>query len=300
MKYRKLIRAFCAPLVFAALVSAPAAHAQKKTAAPVKAAKMTKMVKIAKDDLPTAEAVLDKYVEATGGAAAYEKITSQSVKATVTIAAQNLSGTADSVSKAPDKVYIKQTFPGIGEFKQGYNGTTGWADDPISGLRTLSGVELNQFKSQAVFNAPLRWREIYSKAEMTGIKDVDGKPAYAVLLTEKLSKKTRTEYYDTKTGLQVKSESVQEGPQGTVPVETYYSDYRTVDGVKVPYKVRGVLSGAELLSVVTEYKNNVPVDDSLFVKPSASPAPAPAPEVVAPEKPAEAPATPETPTPAAP
>ena len=289
MNPKKLIPALCAPLVFAAMGYAPA-HAQKDT-------KTVKAVSV--KDLPSAESVLDKYVEVTGGKAAYEKINSTSIKATMTIAAQGISGTVESLAKAPNKIYVAQNFAAIGKAEQAYDGQTAWSKDPLSGSRTLSGPELAQFQTEAIFNSPLKWRELYSKTEMLGVKSVDKKPAYAIQLTNKATKKTRTEYYDTKTGLQVKSESVQESPQGVFPVETYYMDYRAVDGVKVPFKVRAVIAGqTELLSTTTEYKNNVPIDDARFTKPADAPAPKPV-EPVAPQKPGEAPAAPEAPTPTA-
>lgn len=275
---------FCAAVsVFAALPVSAWAQKPAKTVPkpPVKMAPAA--------NLPTAEAVLDKYVEATGGKAAYTKITSTSTKATMKLTAQGLSGTVEASAKAPNKIYVSQTFTAIGKMEQGYDGTTGWSKDPFSGLRTLEGAELTQFKTQAVFNSPLRWRDEYAKTEMLGIRPVNNKPAYALRLTSKTGK-TDVQYYDTKSGLQVKSESVQESPQGKLPVETYYDDYRTVDGIKVPFKVRALVAGNELISTVTEYKNNVPLDDTLFAKPAAAPV-AP---VVAPVAPAEpvAPAAP--------
>ncbi len=224
--------------------------------------------------LPTAEAVLDKYVEVTGGKAAYAKITSTSTKATMALTAQSLSGTVEAYAKAPNKIYVAQTFDAIGKAEQGYDGKVGWASDPLSGLRTLEGIELDGFKNEATFNAAANWRTAYAKAEMLGIKPVDNQPAYAVRVTGKSGNKTSVQYFDTKTGLQIKSESTQETPQGKFPVETFYSDYRPVDGVKVPFKVRAVIAGnQELVSTVTEYKNNVTIDDKQFAKPAKQTAP---------------------------
>lgn len=270
-------------VAFAALAHAPVAWAQK----PAKTAPKPPHAKTAPAaaNLSKAEVILDKYVEATGGKAAYEKITSTSTKAAMTMTAQGLSGTMEGYAKAPNKIYVVQNFSGIGKVEQGYDGITGWSKDPLSGLRTLDGTELAQLQSEALFNSPLRWRETARKTEMLGVKPVADKPAYVIRLTDKRTGKTRTEYYDTRTGLQVKSESTQESPQGIFPVETYYSDYRTVDGVKFPFKVRGIFAGQEITTTITEVKNNVPIDDARFTKPTGDAAPA------APVAPA-APATP--------
>src|ERR1019366_3689049 len=58
----------------------------------------------AADDIKP-EAILDKYVEVTGGRAAYEKIQTEVATGTLEIAGMGLSGMLTSYRAAPDKSY---------------------------------------------------------------------------------------------------------------------------------------------------------------------------------------------------
>ena len=62
---------------------------------------------------------------------------------------------------------------------------------PLIGDRLLDGDEKDEFIKEAeIFNDEIRWKEVYDKAECTGIEDVDGKPAYKLVLTPKSGKPT--------------------------------------------------------------------------------------------------------------
>lgn len=237
----------------------------------------------------TAEQVLEKYVEVTGGREAYNKITSSVAKGSLEIKAQGLTGTVMIYAKNPNKFLNVMTLQGVGEMKQGYDGKIGWAQDPFSGLRTLDGPELSEMKRQADFNSSLKWRELYKKIELVGTKKLDQGEAYVIRLTLKPEKpeakegdkpkkddkakpkendKTITQYYDTKTFLLLRTEMVVESPQGTFPVEVVVSDYKEVDGVKVPFVSKQKVGPAEIVLTLTEIKNNEKIDDTLFNKPA--------------------------------
>ncbi|MDX1931683.1 MAG: hypothetical protein SFU56_03680 [Capsulimonadales bacterium] len=211
-------------------------------------------------------AVLDRYVEVTGGKAAYARLKTIVMKGTIAVTAQNLKGTVDVRAKAPNKFYTVQEIKDVTKTTMAFDGKRGWSKNNLQGLRDITGSELQQLKDQALFNSSVRWRELYPKVEMIGIRKVDGKDTYAIRLTPKVGKPT-VQYHDTKTFLIVRTDSVQESPQGTLPVESYLSDYRAVDGVKTPFRVRSRVAAAEIITEITEVRNNVPVPDSLFVKP---------------------------------
>jgi hypothetical protein len=217
----------------------------------------------------TAEQVLDKYIDATGSRQAYEKITSTTSKGTIDLPTQGIHGTVEFYAKAPNKRLEIATIQGIGEIKKGYDGQAGWSQDPFQGTRDMDGVELASFKRQAVFNAELKWRELYEKAELVGTNKVGDRDAYVVRLTPSVGKPI-TQYYDTQTFLLVRMDLVQEGPQGTIPVETYLSEYRDVDGVKLPFQLTEKTPIGEATLKVTEVKNNIPIDDAKFAKPAVS------------------------------
>ena len=81
--------------------------------------------------------------------------------------------------KAPDKILTIIIVSGSA-FRQAFDGTVGWAEDPADGLREQTGAELAEAKRQADFYSPLDVREHYSKLTFTGKEKVDEHDAYVV------------------------------------------------------------------------------------------------------------------------
>jgi len=225
--------------------------------------------KKSKADEITADRVLERFIEATGGRKAYEKLTSRVIKGTLEVAAQGIKGTIEIYSKAPDKHWEVGVIEGIGEFTRAYDGQIGWSQDPINGLRELSGVELAILKRSATFNGELKWRQLYPKVELVGKEKINEKEVYVVRLTPTEGQPV-TSYYDTASFLVVRTDMVQEGPQGNVPIESYVSDYREVNGIKIPFEIKQSIPIGTLLIKLTEVKHNLPIDDARFRKPSST------------------------------
>jgi len=77
-------------------------------------------------------------------------------------------------------------------------------------------------------------------------------------------------YFDAETGLLVRRTTSTTTPVGTIPEQVDFSDYRDVDGMKVPFTIR-VSTVDPTYSVVrkfTEIKLNVPIDAKRFNKPA--------------------------------
>lgn len=219
---------------------------------------------------PTVAQIFDAYINATGGKAAYARLTSTVTIGTFSITGQKIKGSYEVQAKAPDKIFVSQTIEGLGKTDQGYDGTTGWSRDPINGLRVLSGAELTQLKEQARFNGLLFWKEMYPKTEVLGIRPVGSAKAYAVRLTP-AGGKPMIQYFDVTTKLMVRQDQMVESPQGSIPTESYPSNWKAVDGVKQPYTMRQVIAGSnEIITTSTSIKNNTAIPDSIFAKPAAT------------------------------
>src|ERR1700722_16353184 len=88
---------------------------------------------------PSADQILDKYVAAIGGGAAWHKLNSRISKGTIEIPAMSLSGTFESHEKAPNSMLVVVNIGGAA-FQRGCDGTTAWADDAQNGLSTENGA----------------------------------------------------------------------------------------------------------------------------------------------------------------
>ena len=218
--------------------------------------------------LPTVDAVLEKYVSAIGGRARLEKITSRVSKGTFELASlAGVKGTVEIYEKAPNKQVAFINIPGIGTDAEGFNGTTAWELEPDSGVvHEKSGLELASARRDAEFYGALKLKEMYPRMTLKGVEKVGASDAYVI---EAVPTEGSPEhfYFDTETGLLVRHDSVEEGEGGKKPVEEYYSDYRVVDGIKLPFALRQKSPGTEFIVKLTEVKQNVAIDDSKFNKP---------------------------------
>lgn len=213
----------------------------------------------------TAETVLEKNIEALGGRKALEVITSYTIKASMEMPARGVQGMLEVSGKAPDKRLSLTTIKGVGVMRQGYDGKAGWSDDPYQGVRSLAGEELEIVRIAALFNAELKWRELFAKAELTATEA----DAYVIRLTHQDGSFV-TRRYDKQTWMLLREDSLYDSPQGRIAIETRYADYRVVDGVKAAFTWTQKTPVGETVFKIIEVANNLSLDDALFARPSAS------------------------------
>jgi hypothetical protein len=217
--------------------------------------------------MPTVDQVLDKYVQALGGKAAIEKLTSREGKGTFEIPAFGATGTVETFEKAPNKKAMVIDIPGFGTVRQGFDGTAGWAVDPQNGLRDQTGAELAATKLESDFHRDIKLKQLYPKITVKGKEKVGDKDAI-VLEATPAEGSAEQWYFDSTTGLLIRADSERESPQGKMPVQVFFDQYKEVDGIKIPAVVRQVTPAFTINIKIDEVKHNVPVEDSKFVKPA--------------------------------
>lgn len=237
---------------------------KKTTEAKTTEAKPTTTATVVK--LPTVKEILDKYVAAIGGRSANEKHKTRLTKGTVELAPMGIKGTMESYAAAPDKSYTKLNLGGIGEIIQSFDGITAWMINPIQGNRDKEGEELLQTKLTANFYGQLNMDKTYSNLEVKGIEKVGDKEAYIVVGTP-AGLAPETFYFDTKSGLILRADSTIVSPEGKLAAKTFFDDFREVDGVKAPYKMRVVMPQIEVITTFTEVKHGVVIENAKFAKP---------------------------------
>jgi hypothetical protein len=217
--------------------------------------------------MPSADQIIEKYVQALGGKAAFEKITSRLSKGSIEIPDAGLSGTAEIYEKAPNKTVAFVDIAGFGLVREGFNGTVAWEDNPQTGMREKSGVELTDAKRDADFYREIKLKTIYTKMTLKGKEKVGDKEAYVIdaVPAEGTPEKW---FFDTQSGLRIRSDAERESPQGKVLIESYLGDYREVDGIKIPFSIRQVTPAFSIIIKIMEVKHNVPIEDAKFNKPA--------------------------------
>lgn len=219
-------------------------------------------------DLPKAEEVITKAIEATGGEAAYKALSSRKVVGSIEFVGVGLKGSLLLQQEAPDKMGTTLELEGVGTFLQGTDGTTAYEINPISGERLLEGPEKAAFMREAAFYSDLNWQEYYAKAETTGEEEVDGTRCFVVEMTPKEGK-PETRYYAADSGLLVKSKRTVESPMGEIQVESSVSDYRDVDGIKIPFVSTESLVGQEVKTTIESVEHGVEFPEGTFDVPDS-------------------------------
>src|SRR5579864_1799089 len=114
-------------------------------------------------DLPKAETILDKYIEATGGKAAYEKHHSEISTGKMELTGKGITGTVTSYRAEPDKSYTEVEIAAIGKIQEGSDGKVAWSLSAMQGPHLKEGAEKAQALLAAKSNAEIRWRELYKQ-----------------------------------------------------------------------------------------------------------------------------------------
>jgi len=197
--------------------------------------------------LPTVDAIFEKYLVASGGQAAFEKITSRVSTGTVEMTALSMTGKVEFDEQAPNQSTMIIETPGLGVTQRTFDGRHAWLQDPLVGLINLSGLGVELAKSAAAFNKQSRLKELYPSARLVGKEKLNGQDVFVVQMG------FESGYFDAESGLLLRKGNV------------YYDDYREVDGLKLPFKIREeVISGVGLIFQLTEIKHNVSIDEAKF------------------------------------
>ena len=224
----------------------------------------------------TADDVVEKYLAAIGGRAALAKVTSRSTTGTITLSLPNgpVSGTIEILNQQPNKsrTLTKLDFSSLGAGQltreQRFDGTTGYILDNLQGNREITGNQLETLKN-TVFPTPLlTYKERGATLELVGKEKVDARDMYVLIFKPKTGSAVR-QFIDAETYLPARIVVKVDTPEtgGEVEQTTGVSDYRVVDGIKVPFAIKVSSAVQSFTIAVTKVEHNVTIDPALFAKP---------------------------------
>lgn len=213
-------------------------------------------------NLPTADQILDKYLQAVGGAAALQRISTRVEKGTF------ISGNSklpyEIYAKAPDKRAAITRQPD-GETRSVFNGTSGWIEitAPSPPGRDLTPSETAGTKLDADLRFALDAKQTLQGLSVLPPEKIDGKEMYVVSGKPANLRQVRL-YFDEQTGLLTRVLRFAEVPLGFTPVRIDYADYRDVDGVKIPFRRTQARPGSRSIVQIDTVQQNIPIDESKF------------------------------------
>jgi hypothetical protein len=244
----------------------------------------------ADEALPKAETIVDRYIEVTGGRAAFEKHHTELMHGLFEVTAVGVKGQMTAYQTATNKNRVTIELEGIGKIESGSDGVIAWENSAMQGPRLKEGVEKADAFRDGTFNAPLYWRKMYAKMETTGVETVGEHECYKVVLTPAEGKPI-THFFDKKSGLMVKTTTTRSTPMGELTAEILSEDYRKEGDILAPHKMINKMGPQEIQITVQSVEFNVDIPKERFdppdeiqamlkksVQPAAKVAPASAPE----------------------
>jgi len=241
---------------------------------------------------PSPESILDKYIQASGGAQRLAGLTSFVGKGTsVGFGGFGGGGAVEIDAKAPDKratIILFKEETNRGDQIRTYDGNTGWVRTPLNvlGEFQLVGGDLDGARFDAQLSFPGQIKQILTNLKTgatTSITDLPAPASQSSLQQDVTLGQSHvvdvvqgtgprgllvTLYFDKQTGLLLRELRYGSGPIGRVPTQIEYADYKDVNGIKLPFRITYAwLDGRDSI-VLNEIKTNVPVDDAKFGRPA--------------------------------
>lgn len=226
-------------------------------------------------DVPTADQIINKFIQALGGAQRLSSLSSFVATGT-SVGYEGLGGGGQFqiFAKAPDQratlIQFKE-HPERGDSIRSYDGKTGWIKTPRALLKEyeLTGSELDGARLDALLSFPGQIKQALTSLrsgypDTISGKDVDvvqGNGPHGILATL---------YFDKQSGLLVRLVRYSKSPIGRVPTQIDYADYRDVGGIKFPFQYTfSWLDGKDSFRL-SDVKINVPIDATKFARPETA------------------------------
>jgi outer membrane lipoprotein-sorting protein len=212
--------------------------------------------------------IVARNVEAKGGLERLRAV--QTVKQTSKLTMSNSDMTLIVYAKRPNLVRQEITIvsraggPGPQKVINSYDGKTAWMINPMAGSTSpiaVMGPQADAIREQSDFDGPLvDYKTRGYRLDFVGTETVNGRRAHHLRLTDR-AKRVQHLYLDAETGLE--SKIIITTDNGSVEQEL--TDYRDVEGVKVPFSIRTTANGVQQ-SVLTieKVEFNVKIDDAIF------------------------------------
>jgi len=223
---------------------------------------------------PSAAAILDRYVEVTGGTAAYAGIQNRVSEVRVVHVGMDFEDRAVTYEARPGKTRSFSESEAFGTTQSGIDGELVWFMSENTGPVVEEGEARAAAIAAATFDRSAQWRRHYIAAEYVGEQMVGGKSCYKVVLTPRIGR-PEMRFYSKESGLLVKiakTRLTSVGMRPSIPIETFINDYRPVDGLLIAHRVTEAVdmcgSTHETVYVTESIKHNVELPSDHFDPPA--------------------------------
>ena len=219
---------------------------------------------VAQANQPSPQEVLSKYITARGGAAALGAVTNLEQR-----------GTFESDSRTfPAETYVTKSgqsatnihLPGADRISA-FDGTSGWNVFPGRPARAMSSSECDAVRVDAALQFGVDLNTIFPEIKFKEISKL-GAVNTIVLAGLRPGLSPVELYFDTTTGLLLRSVYYSPSALGLNPTQTDYSDYRKVGAVKIPFHWTVTTPTGQFSMQIVSARLNVSIPEKVFSKPA--------------------------------
>jgi outer membrane lipoprotein-sorting protein len=219
---------------------------------------------------PSAQQILDKYIEAIGGAQNASRLTSFVARGTY-------QGFETYEQKVPIEIFAKSpnqrttvVHTQNGDTTTVFDGHAGWlasVDKPVTLLPFNRGGELDGARLDGYLSFPVTVKQALTQWRVGfPMTEIDDHPIQVVQGIGEGGTPFKL-FFDAESGLLARVVRFTKTIVGTVPMQTDYSDYRDVAGVKMPFKTVVTWTSGQAHIELTEVQPNVAIDPAKFMQP---------------------------------
>jgi hypothetical protein len=220
----------------------------------------------------TADEIVKKAIEARGGAAKIKAVQSERVTGRI-IFAPGQEGAFVVELKRPLRMHMEISVQGQTIIRVFDGKSAGWILNPFDqnkDVQPMPAEDLKNITDESDFDGPLvDYQAKGNQIELVGKEVLDDKPVYRLKLTNK-SGDTRFYLFDAATFILRKWEGTRKAGTREVPWESYFSEYREVQGLKYAFRIdQGSPGTGDKQTLITEkIEIDPPLDDARFGKPA--------------------------------
>jgi hypothetical protein len=221
--------------------------------------------------LPSGAPLFTKYIQALGGQAALDKVSSRVEKGNA-LMPEGQPIPIDIYTKAPDERVSVMHTP-KGDSVTAYNGQAGWIAFPGRPLREMSAPDQEAAKLDAEAFYPTQLEHEFAELKLQEHPEKVGQHEASVVIGLTRGQPPVKFYFDQTSGLLLRIVHYADTPLGLNPTQVDFADYRAAGGVTTPYRWTIARPSGSFTIQIDQVEQNVPIDDAKFVKPAEAPAP---------------------------
>lgn len=204
------------------------------------------------------EQIVNKHLEKIGGVKKLKSINTRIRKMTVMAQGQEIPMT--QYRKRPNKIKIVLEVQGMDFVTQAYDGKQAWRMGQMGGNQKIEGEAAKKIEEDDFDRIWIDYKKKGHTITLEGKEKIEEKECYKL----KVKRKNGVEetYFINTVDYMIARRIGNDGK--TI---THYYDYKKVNGVMVPHKVKGENNGNAFNVELNSFKINEKIDDKIFAYP---------------------------------